>query len=267
MRDTSKDKQGKTPRRERVKKVFADKTSEGADKHYSKGVAASILSVVSVLSCILAVIGYFWLKRKFSDTNILREWASENPILAALAMILICAVQVIVALIPGEVVEIASGYIFGAWWGSLLCAIGIMLGSICAILIARRFGRRLVESLYPKEKLDSLPVLRDPSKRNAMTAILFLIPGTPKDLMTYIIGLTEMSIPLYLLLTMVCRFPSILMSAMSGSALGDDRLKHAIIIFIITGVVSALGYLLYHWIQKHSAKKHAKHSDEKSNEK
>ena len=156
-------------------------------------------------------------------------------------MILVCAIQVIIALIPGELVEITAGYVFGPWWGALLCLIGNTLGSITAILLVRKFGRRFVESLY-------------------LTAILFLIPGTPKDLMTYVIGLTEMSIPAYILLTTVARFPSIISSTVGGGALGDNKMWFAVVVFLITGAVSLLGYLLYLWIQKRSSS--SAHKDE-----
>ncbi len=236
-------------RKEKVKQLFHDKEL-GEVKHYSKGYAATILSVISAVSCILAILGFLILKREFNDTNVLREWIVEHPILGSILMVLICAVQVVIALIPGEVVEIAAGYAFGAVYGTALCLVGMALGSVVAILLARRFGRRLVESLYPREKLEALPILREPSKRNALTAILFLIPGTPKDLLTYVIGLTEMSIPTYLLLTTACRIPSVITSTMSGAALGDDRMIRAMYLLIITGVVSGCGYLLYLWIQK-----------------
>lgn len=241
-------------KKERVREFFRDKEFQEV-KHYSKRTAATILSVVSVLTCMLSVAGFLFLRYEFRDTNILRIWAEEYPILGSILMVLISGVQVVIALIPGEIVEIAAGYVFGAWYGAFLCLLGMVLGSVCAILLTRRFGRRLVESLYPKEKLDALPILHDPKKRNPLVAFLFLIPGTPKDLLTYVIGLTEMSVPLYILLTTACRFPSLLISTMSGAALGDDRLLRAVYLLIATGVVSILGYGLYGWINKRSAKK------------
>ncbi len=243
-------------RRERVKKLFRDK--EQIDRgHYSKRVAGVALSVISLTAVILTVIGVLFIKKEFSQSNtdMLRAWAQAHPVLGACVMILVCALQVIVAFVPGEMVEIAAGYIFGAVWGTVLCLAGILLGSIGAILLARRFGRRLVEAFYSRDKLDSLPILNDPSKRNAMTALLFLIPGTPKDLMTYIIGLTDMSIPLYLLLTGLCRLPSVLLSTVGGDALGENRWMQAIVFFACTAVISLSGYLLYRFIQKRSAEK------------
>ena len=244
-------------RRERVKKIFADK--EYTDRgHYSKKNAGIILSVVSVIMCALSIAGVIALNKlsaEYENGNVLRDLIDTHPVVSAFIMVAICTVQVIVAFIPGEVVEVAAGYAFGAWWGAVLCTVGITLGSIIAIMIARRFGRKLVEAFYPREKLDSMPVLSDPKKRNVLVAILFLIPGTPKDLLTYIIGLTEMSIPLYVLLTTLSRFPSIIMSTLSGDAMGEQKWVNALWFFIITGVLSGIGYLVYIYIQKKTGNK------------
>ena len=246
-------------RAEKVERLFQD-TELKETKHYSKKVSAFVLTAFSVLSCVLAVVGFFYIKREFSDAGVIRNWIAQHAFAGSFVMILVCALQVIIALIPGELVEITAGYGFGPRGGALLCLIGNTLGSITAILLVRKFGRRFVESLYPREKIDALPILRNPKKRNLLTAILFLIPGTPKDLMTYVIGLTEMSIPAYILLTTVARFPSIISSTVGGGALGDNKMWFAVVVFLITGVVSLLGYLLYLWIQKRSSS--SAHKDE-----
>lgn len=218
-------------------------------KVVSKKAAAIALSVFSVLSCVLAVVGYIYIRDTFKDPSVIRDWVGEHVVLGVIAMILICSLQVIVALVPGELVEIASGYIFGAWLGALICFIGIMIGSVIVIFLTRKIGRRFIEALCPREKLESLPILNDPKKRNSLTAILFLIPGTPKDLLTYVIALTEMSIPTYILLTAV-RFPSIIISTIGGDALVSKDLTKAIWIFIAAAIISALGYFLFLMIKK-----------------
>ena len=257
-------KGGKTvgKRVEKAKELLSDKHFEET-KHYSKRYAATVISVASAIICVLAVVGAFLLRDYFSAENLdrLQAFVAEHWLAGALIFIAICIVQVVIALIPGEAVEIAAGVIFGSWLGTLLCLIGIMLGSIIVILLVRKFGRKFVESLYPREKIDSLPILNDPKKRNATIFLLFLIPGTPKDLITYIIGLTEVSIPMYVLLTMVARIPSILMSTLGGDAFGDGKLMKAILIFAITAVVSAVGYLVYLLIQKGMKKKHNKNKE------
>ena len=245
-------------KREQIKQALHEKmqdTELGETKHYSKKVAAAVLATFSVLSCVLVVIGFFYIRKEFSDPDIVRDWIDGHYLFGALVMIAVCIVQVVIALIPGELVEIAAGYIFGPWWGALICLVGAMLGSVLVLLLVRRLGRKFVESIYPREKLDSLPILHDPKRRNTLTALLFLIPGTPKDLLTYVIGLTEMSIPAYVILTAFARIPSILMSTLGGDALVGDKLTRAIIFFIIAAVLSLFGYLIYLYIQRRSAKK------------
>lgn len=236
------------------RRLFADKPRAEV-KTYAKSRAIVMLSVISAVFCVLTVLGFIWIRVRFSDTNAVRDLVSRSPFLAAVCMALICSAQVVVAFVPGELVEIASGYAFGGFWGLIICMVGITLGSVVAILLARSFGRRLVESLYPREKIDALPILNDPKKRNTMTFLLFLIPGTPKDLLTYVIGLTDMSIPAYVLLTLFARIPSIVMSTVGGDALGDDRFLRAAVIFIIAAAISGVGYLVYLWIQGRRGKR------------
>lgn len=247
-------------RTERAKRLFRDKEL-GETKHYSKKVAAIALGAFSVLSCILAAVGVIFLKANFSDTDALQAFVEKNYLLSAIALVLICAVQVIVALIPGELVEIAAGYAFGSVMGALLCLMAITFGSVIVILITRKFGRRFVESLYPREKIDALPIINNPKRRNLLTLTLFLIPGTPKDLITYAVGITDMSIPTYLLLATAARFPSIIMSTVGGHALGNDKFTFALIAFAISGAVSLGGYLIYTGI----IKKHRKNAKKENN--
>ncbi len=252
-------------KRDRVRRLFEDKPLKET-KHYSRKGAAAALSIISVVLCVLTVLGVVFLRTYFSDTDVIKAWVDENYLLGIVVMTLLCALQVVIALIPGELLEIAAGYAFGGWMGALVCTVGITLGSVIAILLARKLGRRFVESLYPRDKIDAFPILRDKKKRNTMAFILFLIPGTPKDLFTYVIGLTEMSIPLYIVITTVARFPSIIMSTVGGGALGDNKFMFAAVVFMIAGVVSGVGYLLYLIIQSRYKAKHEESCCETENE-
>ena len=223
-----------------------------------KSRASVILSIVSAVFLILTALGVWFMREYLQDPALVREKIGEHYLLGAVAMVLISAVQVIVALIPGEFVEIAAGYVFGSWIGSLLCLAGIVLGSCTTILLVRRFGARFVYAFYPKEKIDALPIINDPPKRNLLTFLLFVIPGTPKDLFTYAIGLTDMSIPLYVALTTAARFPSVILSTLSGDAVGTKDYRMAIVFIIVTAVVSGVGVLIYRiFSRRHAEKKRA----------
>lgn len=226
--------------------------------------ASVILGVVSAILLVLTVFLIIIFREYLTDTERVRSFIERHYVVGTLIMIGLCAVQVIVALVPGELVEIAAGYAFGAWGGMLVCLVGATIGSILVLLLVRKFGRKFVYTFYPKEKMDSIKWLKNKRRRNSLTFILFLIPGTPKDLLTYAIGLTDMSIPTYILLTTAARFPSLITSTMGGSAVGNQNYTSAVIIFTITAAISIIGLIIYNVIdKKHSTAEDEEHKEEK----
>lgn len=170
-------------------------------------------------------------------------------------MIGIMALQVIVALIPGEPIEIAAGYIFGPWGGMILCLMGCALGSVLIILVVRTFGIRFVELFFKREQINNLRFFKDPKKRDAMVFLLFLIPGTPKDVLTYLAGLVPIHMGKFILLTTIARIPSVITSTAGGNLLGEKRYKEAAIVFVVTLLVTGVLALLYRSYQNRKTTK------------
>ena len=163
-------------------------------------------------------------------------------------------VQVMIPFFPGEVIEFGAGYAYGAIEGTLICLIGLSISSSLIFILVKKVGQSLVEIFISREKMQQLRFMNDEKRIKRIVFWLFFIPGTPKDLITYIIGLTEMSIPLYLLLTTLCRFPSVITSTLSGGAIGNQNFKRALLFLAITAVISGIGYVVYRKIQKSGKK-------------
>lgn len=212
--------------------------------------AAVVLSIVSGMMLALTVLGVWCLRHYLADPALLREYVDRHYVLGALIVIVIAALQVILAFVPGELVELASGYAFGALGGTIICWTGIMLGSIITLVLVKKFGRPFVEVFQSARKLESIALLRDKKRRGILTFLLFLIPGVPKDLWTYIVGLTDMKIWAYILLTGFARLPSIITSTVGGDAVGLGKLNIAFWVLAATAVVSGIGYLIYLSIDK-----------------
>jgi uncharacterized membrane protein YdjX (TVP38/TMEM64 family) len=198
-----------------------------------------------------------------------REWVNGHGVLGWLAMIGIMALQVLVAIIPGEPMEVGAGYAFGAWGGMFLCLAGAFVGQLIIFFFVRKYGVKLVEAFVSREKMHSVRFLNDSRKLDLLTFVLFLIPGTPKDVLSYVAGLTPINMWRFLALTTVARIPSVITSTIVGSALGDGKMKTAIIVFVVTAVVSALGVLAYRIYSKSKCaeadgkKKAGRQADEK----
>lgn len=182
-----------------------------------------------------------------------RAWVDSSGFVSRVIFVGMVVFQLIIALIPGEPLEMGAGYAFGAWEGTILCIIGCVIGSALVFLFVRRFGVKLVEVFFPREKIRSLRFLQDSRRLNLLTFIVFFIPGTPKDLLSYFIGLTDMKLGTWLLITAVARIPSIVTSTVTGDALGLKDYQFALIAFGVTLALSLLGILVY---RRLSARRH-----------
>lgn len=234
--------------------------------------ALKIITAVVGIAAILTVAIYALFKNIFSpdgEGEAFRELVKAHPVLGALILTLACVVQVVIAFIPGELLEQTAGYLFGPWYGALLCFVGNMLGSCLVLLIVHKFGKKLVYMLVSKEKIEQNSFLQDKKRRNFLTFLLFLIPGTPKDLLTYAVGITDMSIPTYILLTSFARVPSIIMSTISGNWLADlvsGKEVNGVVIKLVVWnaaaiVVCIAGYIIYRIITKKREKKKEEKED------
>ena len=182
-----------------------------------------------------------------------RAWVDSSGFVSRVIFVGMVVFQLIIALIPGEPLEMGAGYAFGALEGTILCIIGCVIGSALVFLFVRRFGVKLVEVFFPREKIRSLRFLQDSRRLNLLTFIVFFIPGTPKDLLSYFIGLTDMKLGTWLCITAVARIPSIVTSTVTGDALGLKDYQFALIAFGVTLALSLLGILVY---RRLSARRH-----------
>lgn len=192
-----------------------------------------------------------------SNPDMFRDWVAENGFLSAFAYIGMVIFQILAAFIPGEPFEIVAGYAFGTGLGTVLCLVSETLGSIAVLLLVRKFGIKLIEIFFSKEKIESVKFLQSSNKKIAIFALAFICPGTPKDLLCYFGGITNIPMSLLILICSVGRFPSIITSILGGDAIGNGDYTFAIIVFAITIAVSGLGLLFYNIFSKKSPKKAA----------
>lgn len=200
-----------------------------------------------------------------SDRNRLQLWVDDNWLWSRLAYIGIIILQIVVAIIPGEPFEIAAGYAFGAIEGTIICMLGSAIGGTLVFLLVRKFGIKLVEVFVSVDKINSLKFLQDDKKRDILIFLLFFIPGTPKDALSYFAGLTKMDLKTWILITTIAKFPSIVTSTIGGNAIGMEKYLFAIIVFVITFLISGAGLLFYnHYTKKKQAEiASTKEEDEK----
>ena len=213
-----------------------------------KWLAGISIAVVALLVVLLTLFIWNWL-RSFSQDDF-RDYIQSFGPLGWLVLLGLQFLQVFIALIPGELLETAAGYAFGPWVGTAICYVGVGLASSLIFALTRRYGVKLVEIFVARERINELRFLNTERKRNNLIFLLYFIPGTPKDLLTYFVGLTDIKLSQFLILSMIARIPSVISSTFGGHLLGEERYTGAIILYGVTGVVSAIGLLGYNMYLK-----------------
>lgn len=218
-----------------------------------KWLAGISITVVLMLAISLTVFVCNWLSTFSRDG--FREYIRSFGALGWLVLLGLQILQVFIALIPGEIVESAAGYAFGPVLGTLICYAGIAIASILIFRLTRRYGVKLVEVFVSRERINELRFLNTAQKRNALLFLLYFIPGTPKDILTYFAGLTDIRFREFLFLSLIARIPSVLSSTFGGHMLGRENYWGAVLLYGLTGAVSIAGMLLYKHIASGKHKK------------
>jgi uncharacterized membrane protein YdjX (TVP38/TMEM64 family) len=176
------------------------------------------LIVGLVLAVLVAALVIWWrpIYRFVADQEQIRAWVETLGAWAPIAIILLSMIQALLAPIPGQAIEAASGYLYGPWWGTLFPMLGMVIGASITFLLARRFGRPLVIRLVGKQ---SMARLDDLERRGGAPFffLIWLLPFAPDDLACVAAGLTPMPFHQFLILMTLGRLPGVFVSVLVGA--------------------------------------------------
>ena len=222
---------------------------ENKDKNTNRKHIAKI--VIAILTLLLVVVIAYSIGRPLvrfvSDPAKFRDWVNEKGFLGVLAFISMNILQVLLAVIPGGPFEVGAGYAFGVFWGTLFCDLAMTVAGVLIFLFVRRFGMRFVGLFVSREKIESVHILKSSRRSESIIFLLFLIPGTPKDLFSYLIGLTDIRLSHWIFISAVGRLPAIFLSVLSGSALGESEYSTAVIATVILILFYVIGLIVYRY--------------------
>lgn len=205
--------------------------------------AQAIINIVAIILLTALFISlYFIFKDKFDLLN--TKEGLENFIndvqntgfLGGIILVVIQILQVVVAFIPGEFVELASGIMFGPVLGLVLCLIGLNIGTIIIFGLVKLLGKPFVDENVSDHNQKFL-FLNNSNRTLIILFFIFLIPGIPKDILIYLVPLTKVKIWQFLIVSSVSRIPSILTSTIAGTSIinGD---------YLVAGIIMGISLIL-----------------------
>lgn len=220
--------------------------NEASSDKYKKILALSKLILLVII--VAGIPAFLYLKygaELFSKDSAERvvDYLKANSSIAALLIICIQIVQVVICFLPGQPVQFAASYMFGVARGFAFSITGAVIGTVISFYLAKLLGNDAMNLFFGKEKVRDYKKKLDSGRGLLLAFLIYLIPGIPKDLVSYVAGISDMRFRPFLLVATVGRIPGMLGSLMLGHFFGRQDYRAMIIIAVIVAVMLLICYI------------------------
>jgi uncharacterized membrane protein YdjX (TVP38/TMEM64 family) len=185
------------------------------------------------------------------DLPRLRAWLRGLGPWGPLALIVLNAAQIVVAPVPGQLVQAVAGYLFGLWPGAIYGALGMVLGGTLSMSLGRLYGRPLIARVVGAQRLARWERVAH-TDSTLVWCVLMLPPFG--DIPFLIAGLTRVPIWKVLGITFIVRGPSVILYAAvgSGTISGPPYLLGTLVVALaLVGILGMLyGPRVEAWVQE-----------------
>ena len=224
---------------------------------------ALVVAFVLLLAAVLVLLAMHGrtLLAHLADGRLVQRQAERLGPFAPVVCIGIVVLQQLSAIIPAEPVELAAGYAFGFWQGALVCLVGRVLGTLAIVGVARGAGDRLLRVLVSSRRVVQLERFGNSPRFELLVFLCFLVPGLPKDVMTYAAALANMPIRHLVPVTTVGRIPSIVSSTLAAGSFGSGNYLVTGVTVVATAVLAIGGAAAYRQMAKRKQNQTTKDSD------
>ena len=171
------------------------------------------------------------------------ERVREAGPMGVLTLLFFQFVQVVVALIPGEAVQFAAGALYGPFWGTVIVLAGCAASSALVYVLVHKLGAPFVQSMVSEDYMRRFREFEHSGKLSLLVFILYLIPGLPKDVFSYLVPLSDMKFKVFLCITTVARIPGVVASCLFAEGLLEGNYVFAIVIAVIVVVLAVLCFV------------------------
>lgn len=229
------------------------KTNNTSLRNRRVAVLVALLAFVGIVGVLALLFGRDVLAF-LTDGRRVQEQVDRMGPLASVVFGALVVIQEVTVLVPSEPLELAAGYAFGFWKGSLIYLAASVVGCIAIIAVVRFGGDRVLELILTSKRRAQLARLREAQKFDLAILVCFFIPGVPKDLMAYLAAFAGMR-PVHLVaITTAGRLPSVLAVTLASSFAAAGDWRATALVFGVTAVAVVVGVLLYHRFKRHHAK-------------
>ena len=176
-----------------------------------------------------------------------KEKVANSGFYGVMLLFLIQIAQIFLFILPGEPIEILAGMCYGWVWGTIFIMVSSAIIATLIFILVKKIGRQFVYDFCNEEKIKKLEnnkLFQNQKKIELILFLLFLIPGTPKDLLTYLAGLLPIRLSRFVIISTIARIPSIVTSTIAGANIAVGDWKKGLILYgLIVAVVLIFLYI------------------------
>ena len=216
-----------------------------------------IILMILVIAIFIGVIIYMFPVMKNLSTRegqiAFRDKVESSGFLGMLSLFGLQVANIFLIVIPGEPIEIIAGMCYGAFWGTIFVMVSACIITIGIFFLVRKLGRKFVYDFCSKERIEKIEnskLFKNPKKIEMIMLILFLIPGTPKDLLVYLGGLLPIKASRFILISTLARIPSIISSTIAGDQLAVGQWQLGLILYAAIIVLVLIIIFIYNKFDK-----------------
>lgn len=172
-----------------------------------------------------------------------KKQVQELGALGLLSLLGLQIAQILLVILPGEPLEILAGMCYGTIGGTIFILVSSFITTVLIYFLVKKFGRKYVYQFFKKERIDKIEnskLFKHPKTVEIILLLLFMIPGTPKDLLVYIGGLLPVNSIRFILIATFGRLPSVISSTIAGSYISAGDWKMTIIVYAITFIITGI---------------------------
>lgn len=216
-------------------------------QQFSKHKIIKILLLIIVLAIYIGLIIYLIpLMKNISTTEgqlAFKQKIDNLGIWGIFLLFLLQLAQIVLVIIPGEPLEVLAGMCYGSIGGMIFIFASVFVTTTIIYLLVKKYGKKYIYKSFKKERIDKIEnskAFKNPKTVETVLAILFLIPGTPKDLLTYIGGLLPTTYGKFVVIATFARFPSVISSTIVGNNITKGKWGSIVPIYAVTFAITAL---------------------------
>ena len=182
-----------------------------------------------------------------------KDKVTSSGVYGVILLFILQLAQIFLFILPGEPIEILAGMCYGWFWGTIFIIISSTIIATLIFWLVRKIGKQFVYDFSDEEKIKKIEnnkIFQNQKKIELVLFILFLVPGTPKDLLTYLSGLLPIKMRRFIVISTIARVPSIVTSTIAGANIAIGDWKKGIILYVLIVVIVVIALFIFNKFDK-----------------